>query len=358
MKPSRSNPIRFRREEIRSPMLRRDSSGALAEAIVTSEIRFDPLTGRACRLMQYPLERITRPDIDSLLKKSLELGCPFCPPRVGEIIPHFAPEIAPKGVIRRGRALAFPNINPYDAHGAVVVISDRHFIALSEFTEETVLDALLAAQTFIKRALQADPAARYGFIAWNYLFPSGGSLIHPHLQCNAGHYPTNYQKEVLEASREYHEANGSNYWQDLIESERQNGERYIGDTGDIAWLASFAPRGRLSDVMAIFRGRASVAGLPEADLRRFAGGLLRVFRFLDELNVLSFNMATCSGFDDGQFWAHARITPRSHLLYSPIETSDQFYYQLLHDENVCMMPPEFAGARLKEYFKGQKEGGG
>jgi hypothetical protein len=63
-------------------------------------------------------------------------------------------------------------------------------------------------------------------------------------------------------------------------------------------------------------------------------------------------MATCSGEDESSFRAHARITPRSHLLYSHIETSDQFYYQLIHDENVCMIAPETAAAGIRERFGG------
>jgi len=100
----------------------------------------------------------------------------------------------------------------------------------------------------------------------------------------------------------------------------------------------------------VFPGKASIAELTEDDLRDFAAGMLRVFGYLDELNLVSFNMSTYSGFDKEQFWAHARITPRGLLLYSPIETSDQFYYQILQDENICILPPEVAGERLRKRF--------
>jgi len=62
-------------------------------------------------------------------------------------------------------------------------------------------------------------------------------------------------------------------------------------------------------------------------------------------------MATYSGFDEKSFWTHARITPRGMLLYSPLETSDQFYYQVLQDENICILPPEVACQRLKRRFR-------
>jgi len=90
--------------------------------------------------------------------------------------------------------------------------------------------------------------------------------------------------------------------------------------------------------------------LSEEDLRDFANGLLHVFRYMDELNLLSFNLSTYSGTDGNHFSAHARIMPRSVLLYSPLETSDQFYYQVLHDENICLLSPEIACEDLKRHF--------
>lgn len=350
MKSAKFSPIEFRREILPSRILTRDSSGELTEAAVPLEFRFDPLTGRSCRIVQFSLERIIRPDFKALEQQSRELTCPFCPPLVEQITPRFPPDIVPEGVIRKGKALAFPNAGPYDVYGVVVVISDEHFIPLGGFDLETVLNALLAAQSYIQAVEKKDTAAKYHFIAWNYMPPSGGSLVHPHIQSNAGYFPTDYQKQVLEASERYYQEKGTNFWSDLIEQEKRTGERYVGKIGNTEWLTGFMPKGRLFDVLAVFPGKASVAELSENDLRDFTAGLLRVFDCLDGLNLLSFNMSTYSGFDKGRFWAHARITPRGSLLYSPIETSDQFYYQILQDENICILPPEVACERLKKYF--------
>jgi UDPglucose--hexose-1-phosphate uridylyltransferase len=347
MKPPKSSPIEFQREVKPARLLLRDSAGAFAASEIPLEFRLDPLTGQSCRIVRYSPERIIRPDLAELVKRSQELTCPFCPPLVEQITPRFPPDIVPGGTIRRGKALAFPNAGPYDVYGTVVVISDEHFIPLKEFTLETVHNALLAAHTYINCVQQADPAAKHHFIAWNCLPPSGGSLVHPHLQANAGYHPTNYQKLLLEASRKYRRQKGTNYWSDLLEQERRTGERYIGSIGRTQWLTSFMPRGRLSDILVLFPGKASVAELTGDELRDLSAGLLKAFDYLDELNLVSFNMSTYSGFDKGQFWAQARITPRGLLLYSPIETSDQFYYQILQDENICILPPEDACARLK-----------
>lgn len=350
MNQRKFNPIEFRREIFPSRMMMRNDSGEFAGAVVPLEFRFDPLTDRTCRIVQYSLERIIRPNLKALEKRSRELPCPFCPPLVEQITPRFPSDLVPEGIIRKGRSVAFPNHSPWDVYGVVVVISDEHFIPLDGFDQETVRNALLAAQTYIKAVQKADPAAKYHFIAWNYMPPSGGSLVHPHLQSNVGYHAAYYQRQVLEASERYFQEKGTNYWCDLLEQEKRTGERYIGKIGRTEWLTAFAPRGRLSDIVAVFPGKASITELAGADLRDFSAGLLKVFKYLDELNLVSFNMATYSGFDEGQFWAHARITPRGSLLYSPIETSDQFYYQVLQDENICILPPEVASERLKRHF--------
>ncbi len=349
-----ANPIEFRTAVHQGRLLVRDAAtGELAEAATPVEFRTDPLTGRTLRLVPFSLDRIIRPDLDALERQSRELFCPFCPPNVTRITPVFPPDLVPGGAIRIGEAYGFPNLGPYDVHGAVVVVSpERHFVRLDAFDEDLVADALMAALTHLRGVARADPAARYRFIAWNYMPESGGSLVHPHLQSNAGYYPTNIQREVLEASDRYHAAHGSSYWGDLLAREKQLGERYIGRLGDVEWLTAFAPLGRLSDIMAVFPERASLLDLTEQDLRDLAAGLLKVFAWLDAHNLVSFNLATCSGFDAGRFWTHVRLTPRGSLLYSPVPTSDQFYYQVLQQENVCILPPETATAGLRPSFSG------
>ncbi|MBN1161997.1 MAG: hypothetical protein JXA17_08625 [Dehalococcoidales bacterium] len=350
MRLSRNNPIEFRREVLPSRIMVNDNSGNPGESVVPLELRYDPLTGQTCRIVQYSTERIIRPDLDSLEKRSRESPCPFCKPLVDKITPRFPPDLIQEGVIRKGKAMAFPNNNPYDIYGVVVVVSDEHFIPLKKFDTETVYNALHAAQSYLKIVEKFDSRAIYHFIAWNYMPPAGGSLVHPHLQSNAGYYPTAYQKQLLEASERYFQEKGTNYWSDLLKQEKKTRQRYIGKTGNTEWLTAFAPKGRLADVMAVFPGKASVLDLTAKELRDFTSGLLKVFSYIDGLNLIGFNMSTYSGFDRDRFWAHARVTPRGLLLYSPIETSDQFYYQVLQDENICIIPPEAMAAGVRKRF--------
>lgn len=194
---SHFRPIEFRSERFQTRILQRDSSGRLVEKAVPIELRWDPLTGQTCRLLEYSLARILRPDLENIAQRSVELGCPFCAPRIDEITPRFPQELVTAGVLRRGEAIVFPNARPYDIQSAIIVMSKRHFVPLSEFTLETLLDALVAAHTYIKRVREIDPRIKHDFIAWNYLPPSGASIVHPHMQCNIGHFPTFYQKQIL-----------------------------------------------------------------------------------------------------------------------------------------------------------------
>jgi UDPglucose--hexose-1-phosphate uridylyltransferase len=332
-------------------MLRRDASGKFADFTAPVEFRADPLTGRSVRLEHFDLSRVIRPDIDALERRSLEMFCPFCPPHFEDVTSRFTPDFLEEGFIRVGEAFAFPNINPYDMYGLVVVLSPhRHFIRLGEFDKDIIANGLAAARTFLARVCEVDATGVHGFIAWNYLPPSGGSLVHPHLQANAGRYPVFTHRQEIEASAAYFSSKGTNYWSDLVEQEKRSGERYLGRIGDTEWLTAFAPMGRLGDVMTVFPGKASILDLTDDDLRDFAGGLLKFFRFIDGKDLCSFNMSFYSGFDSNNFWVHARITPRSMSLYSPMETSDQAYFQLLQQENVCIFHPEEMAGLLKDSF--------
>jgi UDPglucose--hexose-1-phosphate uridylyltransferase len=345
-------PIRFRSEILQSKFLEPVSSEEYVEKTHALELRFDPLTGLTCRLVSaFPLKMVRRPDLKDIVQRSLESVCPFCPPTIETVIPRFPSRLIPEGNIRKGEALVFPNARPYDTYSAVVAISKEHYISLTDFTLDIVLDALMAAHTYLGAVQKTDPRAKYNFLAWNYLPPSGGSIIHPHIQCNAGYFPTPYQKQILKDSQKYYRRTGKNFWSDLLDEEKKRGQRYIGTIGNTCWITSFAPRGRLTDILAIFQGKSSVNRLVQQDLCDFTNGLLKVFRYMDELNIPSFNLSSYSGLDENQFWAHIRIMPRSLLLYSSIETSDQFYYQVLHDENICLLPPEIACENLKRHFR-------
>ncbi|MDO8691546.1 MAG: hypothetical protein Q7R39_16345, partial [Dehalococcoidia bacterium] len=133
---------------------------------------------------------------------------------------------------------------------------------------------------------------------------------------------------------------------DLVEAEQQSGERYIGSTGSVHWLASFAPLGFM-DIMAVFPFRQTVPELTSQDLKDFAQGLLKVFAYFDSKGLWSFNLALHTGLTgDTSYRVHARIVPR--FLFSPVNTSDVRYAEILHHEVMTTTRPESLCLELKE----------
>ncbi|MFP4641301.1 MAG: hypothetical protein ACOC6S_01230 [Chloroflexota bacterium] len=332
-------PVDFREETLQSRIVEKQSSGEMGESTYAFKLRFDPLTGQTCRLLDYRYRLPERQNLSDLAQTTSQ-SCPFCRPTVKQITPRFPSDIVPEGAIELGESFTFPNAKPYDVYSAITVISGDHFIALPNFTSELIHTGLLASQDYLRRVGKVDSQAKYSSITWNYMPPSGGSVVHPHLQSNAGYLPTQYQKRILENSQRYQRENGTNFWNDLIRQERELGKRYIGSTGNVHWIASFAPKALLVDVQAIFEGKASITELSNSDLKEFADGLVKVFWYMDERNLQSFNLSIYSGEDENNFWTHARVISRSFYYYSPITTSDRFFYHVLHDEEICTLPPE------------------
>ncbi len=249
-----------------------------------------------------------------------------------------------------GEVCVFPNRIPFDRHCAVVVFTKQHYVPLADFTEEILFSALSAARLFLRRVVEVDPAARFFSINWNYLPMSGGSIIHPHLQILAGKFPTHYQGELIKGSRRYHKHFGKTFWEDLINSEQELGQRYIGPIGQTVWLTSYAPLG-VTDIMSVFKDRNSFIELTDQDIRDFAQGLIKVFRYFQEFNHTSFNLGLYSGDHKGDdsFWVNARMVTRR--LLPPVGASDVSYFEKIHRESIDYKNPERWCAELRSFFK-------
>lgn len=326
-----------------------DPMNDFVESKRITEIRVDPLTGHTSRILEVPAYMPSKVDLAPLVERSLQAGCPFCPDRVMAVTPQFPPDVVPEPRIKVGEAVVVCNIFPYDTYSAVCVISSRHFIAIGDFTEDLLVNALQASQTYIRTVMERDATASYGTINWNYMPLSGGTVVHPHLQVIVGSTPSNYHRQLIEQSLRYSEESSSNFWSDLVDIERQLGERYVASKGRVHWLTSFAPKG-LIEVVAIFAGRSSILDLSDEDWSDFAFGLTRVGKYFGDLNLHSFNMALFLGrAGEGHFWANARIIPR-FLLSSTFGTSDFNHFSALHNEVLSRIKPEDACCGLRPYF--------
>jgi UDPglucose--hexose-1-phosphate uridylyltransferase len=338
--------IDFKKTESKAYFLNPFKDFSLHE--IPFEIRYDPLTGETGRLYDLPYKAPERFDLEEIIRRSKEVFCPFCPEALEKSTPLFPKDFIPEGRIKEGDAILIPNLIPFDTYAAVSIMSSEHYLPIKALTPERLRDSFSAAQSFIRRVADYDPQVRYFSINWNYMPDSGSSLVHPHLQVNCGYTPTNQQRMQIEGCKRYLTENETSFWQDFVTSEKQIGERYIGEIGSTFWVLSFVPQTFLPDVWCIFPDHFSLIQADMAELFPFLQGLSSVLRYFEQENIPSFNLSAFSVKDDDYFRVNARICPR--LLPRPIGNSDRAYLQTLHKESYAIRPPESVCPTLKEVF--------
>ncbi len=313
-----------------------------------TEIRIDPLTGRSSRIIYFPVTLPPPPDQSQLAEFTRQF-CPFCRPALFERTPRFPEEIAPEGRLTHGGAVVFPNAFPYDAHSAVAVFTEAHYVPMDAFEADQLADGLLAGREYLSRVSALDSRCVYLSINMNYMPTAGGSILHPHIQLIAGDLPTNYQREHAALLTEYKKVHGTDYFSDLIDHEEKSGQRFVARTGDIVWLTSFAPLG-ITEFLAVFGRPGPIVRADESAIRTFAKGMATVLGYLASLNFASCNMSLFSApTDDGAFPTHARIVPRT--LLPPVGASDVNYLEMLHHEVLTIIRPEESARGAAKFFE-------
>jgi len=322
----------------------------MARRVVPSEIRKDPLTGRTARICHFMKLQWQKPDFERIVAGT-ETNCPFCPDKVMRITPCFPEEIWPEGRFTAGDMVLFPNIAPYDALSAVATMGADHYIPMTAIAPERIASAFGLARRFfsVLRDIR-HPEAVYPMINWNYMPPSGSSIIHPHLQVFAASAAPNLMRMELEASARYLADQGACYWEDLVKAETADGSRYLGRIGRVTFLSHFAPMGVAGDVLAVVDDVTNTLALTDADLLDIATGLTRAMAAYDSIGVYSFNMNFFTGREGDD---HTRL----HVLFSPrtffnqaLGTPDVGAGQKLFNETVCMAYPEDIRGILKPFF--------
>lgn len=334
----------FTREFIKASF--QDPSAGFQLREVTAEVRYDPLTGDSVRLFPFRQLGLPRHDWTPFVEQSRRGFCPFCPAVVEQVTPRFPEDFIPEGRLRRGDALLVPNLHPYEQYTGVIIMSSEHYVPIEDLKHDFMRDSFELAREFIVRARKYDrEGSRYASINWNYMPYAGGSLIHPHWQVMAGTRPTNYAARMLERSGQYLNQYGSNYWDELVARERE-GPRFVGSTGRVVWLATYAPR-HLADITAVIPECRTIDDLTEQHTVDLLAGLEKVIQYYNRLNIVSFNVALYLGTEqDRGFTAHLRLVGRFTLF--PVAGSDFSHLQVLHDEPWALYLPEdlAAGCRL------------
>jgi UDPglucose--hexose-1-phosphate uridylyltransferase len=322
----------------------------MVERRIPSEIRFDPLTGRTARICHFMALHWEKPDFEALVAGT-ESWCPFCPDKVLQVTPHFPPDLIREGRLQRDDMVLFPNIAPYDGLGAVATFGARHYIPMTAFEPERIAAAFAFSQEFFRR-MEAigHPESVYHIINWNYMPPSGSTLIHPHLQVFASSSAPNLMRQELEASKIYQEQKGSVYWEDLVAAEQKANERYLGKIGRTHWMTAYAPMGVAGDLLAVVEGARCTLDLKGADLLDLATGLTKVIAEYDKMGIYSFNMNFFTGSkDDDAFRLHLLFSPRT-FFSQKLGTPDIGALRNLFNETLCMAYPEEIREMLKVGF--------
>jgi len=342
--------IDFRRETKLARLHDPRKDFALVE--IESEVRYDPLTAESARICHFALNVPPPADLAQVVELSRR-HCPFCPDRVETVTPRFPDDLVPGGRLRRGDALVVPNLFPYDDISAIAVLGREHFVPMDRVPTALVADGLIAARDFIKIARdRLGGEETFGIVTWNYMPPAGASQVHPHMQVIVTRNPGNALRRTLAASAAWHARTGRTYPSDLVAAEKAAATRWIGERGAVAWFAPFTPTGLLGDCVAMFRERATVAELSDADIRDFASSLVQVLAAFAARGLWSFNlclMPAAFGARPDQHWLTAKLLPRFYL-NPKLHVSDVAYLHLLLEERFAMIYPEEVASALRQSF--------
>jgi UDPglucose--hexose-1-phosphate uridylyltransferase len=305
------------------------------------EVRWDPLTGHSSRIV--PERGLMPPsdfDLEAFAAENRP-NCPFCPERLDRLTPRLPASIHPEGRITSGEASLFPNLHPYSSHSSVSIYSpELHYLPLHRMTERLMAGNLATQVQYARAVMHADPTARWASINANHMLPSGSSLFHPHLQGIVDSSPTTMQQLLANAPAERFDA--------YLDLERRAGERYVGATGQIEWLASFAPIAPC-ELRAFIPHISSPAELEDELIAELTHGLVTALRLYAEMGFESFNLAIygapprTSGYP-----LNLRIACRSNL--RPFYRSDSTFLERLHWEGAIDQTPENFAQRARQHF--------
>jgi len=317
------------------------------------EFRLDPLTEQQTRINPARAQRPKQGEVDSgfdqIIKSSQE-RCPFCPERIMEKVPLFPEEITKEGRIKRGETVVFPNLNPFGEFHAVGTISDAHFLPMEGFHPKMLSDTVLAAQHYIKCVTAAKLNHKYPVFVWNYLPPSAGSIIHPHIQMLVEEDPVPELQKIFSKSELYYKTNKTNYWSDLIDLEIKANERYIGGNSSVQVLSSWAPRGS-NEILFVFPGVSTFASLNEQQVFDFTDALARALKGYQSMGIGSFNLVSFSGpvgSKSDSFTLHLKLISRPAP--KGVYTNDTGPMERMYDAFVIDAVPEKLNEIIKPFF--------
>lgn len=332
--------MEFERRSVSMEIL--DPARDFRPVTIQMEQRWDPLTGQGCRLLP-PLNLFPPAEAGwTEMVMGAAPGCPFCPDRIEVVTPRFPEGIVGGGRLRRGEALLFPNLHPYARYSSVAVFSPgRHLLPLAEMTPALVGDNLAVQVAFARAVSRHDPETSWVSVNANHLPPSGSSVLHPHTQGSVHPFPTTIQRLLAGLPAQW--------MTDYVAAERRAGARYLGSTGTVEWIVSFAPTGP-AELRAVVPGVGSPEELGEDQVAELGAGIATALTFYAELGFASYNLALYgTGRSTTQVAMLLRMVCRSNP--SPWYRSDVMWLERLHAETAVDLWPEDVAARAGDRFR-------
>ena len=300
------------------------------------EVRVDPITGHRSRVLDIEFKP---PEFDvEELVKGTEKNCPFCPDKVKESTPLFPKDFAEEGRLELNGLYCFPNIVSYSKYSSVVVATPYHFKKAHEIESGVLKDAFSLALLYLERVVSYSEAVRFFSINWNFLYPAGASMAHPHLQTMADEFPSKGFKRVMERAFGYY-MDGKDLFREYVEREVSSGERFLGEKDGVYAFSSFAPFGALPDIVFVFKEASTYKHFQER-LEAFVELFKKITESLYELyNVFSFNLAIYLCKEALPFYTtYARLVPR--IYPRPVLNSDVNFVKMMQDEGWVLVAPE------------------
>lgn len=333
-----SDKISFKKVNLTSTFL--DPRREFQPTAEEFQIRFDPLTGKTGHYSHFGAIKPQKLDLEKYQDPETKGFCPFCKDVKAKVTPKFVPELMPEGRLSQGEALLVPNLNPYDIYSAVDIMTDDHLVPLGDFSDKRLFDAFSVGIKFLKKVKAFDSSLPYHIMTWNYMPPSGGGLVHPHQQYFATANPGNQFTDEFKAAKAFYDQNKIDFWSELIKTEKEIDERYIGQVGRSHWLTSFVSLGVLGDIVCVFPKVFCIDDFSDADIHDLIQGLQKVFRYFIKSGIFSFNASLFFGSEGQNFFpTHFRIIPRTFLNTRDCAPDFNFFQTLL-DEPISVVFPE------------------
>jgi len=300
-----------------------------------SELRLDPTTHE---WVVIATERARRPHdfvrpTAKPLPEAFSPSCPFCPghetqtteeiasyadPGTGKwrvrVFANKFPAVGPEGSTKRRQehpfALCMDGVGSHE----VVVESPLHNGVLCRMSDEEVFDVVRAYRDRLV-ALSAIPSVKHVTIFKNHGASAGTSLDHPHSQIVATPVVPWHVRHQYEVATDHFDKRGIELYTDLLQFELEQQLRVVRESPSFVEIHPYASRRPFETWILPRSPRASLAAVPDDELREFGCFLRDSLRcFFTGLNNPDFNhiLYTALAGDQSEPYCswHLRIYPR------------------------------------------------